>query len=67
MVRIPHGVDVRELRKHFWHEASRGAGALASPVKNGLTCTTPALVNSRVGSPMGIRDELGMTRCPFDS
>ena len=55
------------VRKHFWQDAIRGAGAFASPVKNGLICTTPALVSNSVGSPMGIRDELGMTRCPFDS
>jgi hypothetical protein len=33
-------------------------------VKKGLKGTMPALVNSRVGSPEGISEALGMARCP---
>jgi hypothetical protein len=34
-------------------------------MKKGLKGTMPALVNRRVGSPAGIREALGMGRCPL--
>jgi hypothetical protein len=30
-----------------------------------LNCTIPALVSSKVGSPRGIKEELGTISCPF--
>ena len=53
------------VRKLFWEVVRRREGGVASPMKKGLNCTIPALVNSRVGSPAGTSDELGMIRCPL--
>src|SRR2546425_5304936 len=48
-------------RKTFWTVVARGWGGFAWPRKTGLKGTMPALVNSRVGSPNGIRDALANT------
>ena len=52
------------VRKHFCDDASRGLGGSASPEKYDLNCTMPALVSKSVGSPTGISDDDGVTRCP---
>ena len=36
-------------------------------MKNGLNGTILALVNNRVGSPAGIKEALGICKCPFPS
>ena len=46
---------------------NRRFGGVCSPMKKGLKGTMPALVNSRVGSPAGINDALGMCWCPRSS
>ena len=48
------------VRKLFWELVSRRLGGVCSPIKKGLNGTIPALVNSRVGSPAGISDALGI-------
>jgi hypothetical protein len=59
--------SISVVRKHFWQEASRGAGGFCNPKKYGLICTMPAVVNSRLVSLWGIKDELGITLCPLCS
>ena len=44
-----------------------GVGTLFFPQKHRLNCTIPALVNSRVGSPAGTREELATRVWPWDS
>lgn len=52
---------------HFWAVVARLYGTFSLPVNTSLNCTMPALVNRRVGSSLGTRDELGTMVWPWRS
>ena len=59
--------SISTVLKHFCEVVNKFEGGSSSPEKKDLNWTIPAFVSNKVGSPTGIREELGYLKWFLDS